>query len=139
MKTTLGLAAFAWIAFSGVGHAQPAGVTPEMIASALPEEGAPKAERGRYDVTIEPAFGATGLKVLRPTKLEGFARGDTLPVMVWGNGGCAINNPKYEGFLDTVASHGFLVVTTAGPPAPAGGPAPPRATADNLKAGIDWA
>jgi len=59
-------------------------------------------------------------------------------VVVWGNGGCAIDNPKYAGFLTTIASHGFLVITTAGAPAPAGTPGT-RATADDLKAAIDWA
>jgi len=61
--------------------------------------------------------------------------------VVWGNGGCAIDNPRYDGFLTTIASHGFLVITTAGaaPAAGAAGTPPPRATADNLKAAIDWA
>lgn len=153
MRTSLALAAFSLLAFSGICAAQPAGITPEMIASALPEEGAPKAVPGRYQVTLEPAFGAAGLKTFRPASLDRFPKQDTLPVFVWGNGGCAIDNAKYDGFLSTIASHGFLVVTTTGPadaaaPAaapPAGGAGPqggaPRrqATADNLKAGIDWA
>lgn len=151
MKLSLALAASAFLAFSGVCVAQPAGVTPEMIASALPEEGAPKAEPGRYLILAEPAFGTPGLKTFRPSNLEGFPKSDTLPVVVWGNGGCAIDNPRYDGLLSTIASHGFLVITTAAGGAPASTPpatpAPPpggpgggrRATADDLKAGIDWA
>jgi dienelactone hydrolase len=159
MRTSLAFAAFSLLGFSGLCGAQPAGITPEMIASALPEEGAPKAEPGRYQVTVEPAFGTAGLKTFRPASLDRFPKQDTLPVVVWGNGGCAIDNPKYDGLLSTIASHGFLVVTTAGSPqsgaapaaappaqaaAPAPGGAPPagaprRATADNLKAAIDWA
>jgi dienelactone hydrolase len=122
-----------------------------MIASSLPEEGAPKAVPGSYQVTAEPAFGTTALKTFRPASLDRFPRRDTLPVVVWGNGGCAINNPRYDGFLTTIASHGFLVITTTGatpPGAPAGAPpaGPPpagapssRATAEGLKAAVDWA
>jgi dienelactone hydrolase len=139
----LSLVAIALTAFSGMSSAQlPPGVTAEMIASSLPEEGAPKAEAGKYAVTAEPAFGNSGLKTFRPTDLTRFPKRDTLPVVVWGNGGCAINNPKYDGFLSTIASHGFLLVaTTSAAPAgaaPAGTP-PPRATAEDLKAAIDWA
>jgi dienelactone hydrolase len=151
---SLALGMLGVLAISGACMAQPAGITPEMIATALPEEGAPKAEPGRYQVTIEPAFGTTALKTFRPANLDRFPKQDTLPVLVWGNGGCAIENPKYDGFLSTIASHGFLVITTTGPAAPQGPPpqaqggqgvapvqgAPRRqATADNLKAAIDWA
>lgn len=137
MKRSLFLAAFALLARNGVCDAQPAGITPEMIATALPEEGAPKAEPGPYQVTAEPAFGAPGLRTFRPATLDPFPTRDTLPVVVWGNGGCAIDNPRYAGFLSTIASHGFLVVTTAGTGQE--GAARRRATADDLKAAIDWA
>jgi dienelactone hydrolase len=137
MKAGLALTAIALVAFSGTCSAQLAGVTPEMIASALPEAGAPKAQHGPYQVTSEPAFGASGLRTFRPANLERFPRRDTLPVVVWGNGGCAVDNPRYAGFLSTIASHGFLVITTAGPPQQG---APRRqATAADLKAAIDWA
>ena len=33
-------------------------------------------------------------------------------MMVWGNGGCAIDSTRYSGFLTTIASHGFLVLGT---------------------------
>jgi dienelactone hydrolase len=137
MKAFPALAACACLAMAAIGHAQPAGITPEMIATALPEEGAPKAEAGPYAVTQEPAAGAAGLTTFRPASLEAFPQADTLPVMVWGNGGCAIDNPRYAGFLTTIASHGFLVITTAGAAAPG---APRRqAGAGDLQAAIDWA
>jgi dienelactone hydrolase len=142
MKITLALAAFASLALgTGACIAQPAGITPEMIATALPEEGAPKAVPGPYQVTAEPAFGVSNLKTFRPSTLDRFPSRDTMPVMVWGNGGCAVENPRYSGFLTTIASHGFLVITTAGsaPQAGAASGPPPRATADDLKAAIDWA
>jgi dienelactone hydrolase len=73
--------------------------------------------------------------VYRPADLSPFPAKDTLPVMVWGNGGCAINSTRYAGFLTTIASHGFVVLATAAEPGATGG----RATADNLRKAIEWA
>jgi dienelactone hydrolase len=124
----------------------PPGITPEMIASALPEEGAPRAVPGAHQVSQAPAFGTPTLMTFRPATLDRFPTQEKMPVVVWGNGGCAISGPRYYGFLETIASHGFLVITTAAddaPPPAAGGAQPgtrPRAaTAADLKAGIDWA
>lgn len=136
MKTISSLLAASLFAFAAVAQAQlPPGITAEMIASALPEEGAPKAVPGTYPVSMEAA--GAGLKLFRPTSLDRFPKADTLPVVVWGNGGCAIDNPKYDGLLRTIASHGFLVLTTAGAQ-PEGAPRK-QATADDLKGAIDWA
>jgi len=123
------------LAFAGVAQAQrpPAGITPEMIATALPLEGAPLAVPGAYKVESGPAFGSPGQVVYRPADLTPFPGKDTLPVMVWGNGGCAINSTRYAGFLTTIASHGFLVMATAPEPGVT------RATADLLRKAMDWA
>jgi hypothetical protein len=150
MKASTALAAASLALFSTIAGAQlPPGITMEMVNTTLPEEGAPKAVPGKYKVTSGAAFGVEGLKVFHPADLARFPKKDTLPVFVWGNGGCAMDNPRYAGFLETIASHGFLVVTTtarpaaaapAAPAAPGGAPARPRqATAADLKAGIDWA
>ncbi|HJR69789.1 MAG TPA: hypothetical protein VKA43_07095, partial [Gammaproteobacteria bacterium] len=88
-KTNLIFATAALLA-GGASLAQPPGITREMIASALPVEGAPLAVPGPYETTSEPAFGAPGLMVFRPTNLDAFPARDTLPVLTWGNGGCAI-------------------------------------------------
>ena len=137
MKTSVVLAAVAWLGLTGTCAAQLAGVTPEMIASALPEEGAPQAVPGPYHVATELGFEAPGLRIFRPANLERFPKRDTLPVVIWGNGGCAVDSPRYAGFLSTIASHGFLVITTAGVSEEG---APRRqATAEDLKAAIDWA
>jgi dienelactone hydrolase len=137
MKTSFIITALALLGLSGTSSAQLAGVTPEMIASSLPEAGAPKAQPGPYSIIMESAFGVPGLRTFRPASLERFPQRDTLPVVVWGNGGCAVDSPRYAGFLTTIASHGFLVITTAGAP-PQDAPHP-RATAEDLKAAIDWA
>jgi hypothetical protein len=134
-KTSLVLGSTFVLALAAVTHAQRGGITPEMIATALPLEGAPLAVPGPYKVESGPAFGSPGHVVYRPADLAPFPAKDTLPVMVWGNGGCAINSTRYAGFLTTIASHGFLVMATAAQPGVAGG----RATADNLRAAIAWA
>jgi hypothetical protein len=134
-KTSIVSAATALLLLGGVGFAQPPGITREMIEAALPVEGAPLAEPGPYAVTSEKAFGAPGLLVFRPTNLDPFPKKDTLPLMVWGNGGCAIDSARYSGFLTTIASHGFLVMGTA---AQEGAPRR-QATADDLRAAVDWA
>lgn len=124
------------LALAAAAQAQrPAGITAEMIATALPVEGAPLAVPGPYKVESGPAFGSPGHVVYRPADLASFPGKDKLPVMVWGNGGCAINSTRYGGFFTTIASHGFVVIATAAEPGATGG----RATADNLRKGMDWA
>jgi dienelactone hydrolase len=119
-----------------VSHAQRGGgVNAEAIATALPLEGAPLAVPGPYKVESGPAFESPGHVVYRPADLTPFPSKDTLPLMVWGNGGCAINSRRYAGFFTTISSHGFVVMATAAEPGATGG----RATADNLRKAIDWA
>ena len=133
-KTATICAASALLALAAAAFAQPPGVTMEQINTTLPLEGAPLAVPGPYQVTTGPAFGNAGLMVFHPTTLDAFPSRDTLPVLVWGNGGCGIDTARYSGFLSTIASHGFLILGTA---AREGGPR--QATADDLRAAVDWA
>jgi len=135
MQKTIVAAAAVLLTGAGLCLAQPAGITREMISRALPLEGAPLAEPGPYQVTSEDAFGAAGLHVYRPAALDAFPKNDTLPVMVWGNGGCAIDSKNFGGFLTTIASHGILVLGTV----PQEGAARRQETADDMRAAIDWA
>jgi hypothetical protein len=149
VKTSFALAAasllFSTALLAAETGPQPPRMTPEMmkaIATTLPLEGAPKAIPGPYATASEPAFGVATLKIIRPKDLGKFPTKDTLPVVVWSNGGCAMENTKNQGFYETVASHGFLVVTTTNPPAdPAAAPGarPRAATAEDLTAAINWA
>ncbi len=120
--------------FSLAGKAQPQGVTMDMVNTTLPLEGALSAESGSYEVTSESAFGSLGHILFRPAELSAFPARDTLPVLVWGNGGCAIDSTRYGGFLGTIASHGFLVLATAS----VEGESRRRANAVDLLAAIDW-
>jgi dienelactone hydrolase len=135
MNRTIIAAAILVFISAGVCLAQPPGVTREMIERSLPLEGAPLAVPGPYKVTSEAAFGSAGYLVFHPTTLDAFPKKDTMPVMVWGNGGCAIDGTRYSGFLTTIASHGFLVLATVGQQ----GADRRQATADDLRAAIDWA
>jgi dienelactone hydrolase len=101
--------------------------------TALPVEGAPPAQPGPYEVVSEAAFGLPGHIVFRPANLDRFPRQDTLPVMVWANGGCASDSSPYAAFLTTVASHGFLVLATA----PVDGARDPFPTGDSAPTGYD--
>jgi dienelactone hydrolase len=132
-KTSIAIASTVLLALTAVVLAQPPGITREMIERALPVEGAPLAVAGPYAITSESAFGSPGLIVFRPTSLDAFPKKDTLPIMVWGNGGCAIEGKRYSGFLTTIASHGFLVMTTTAQEGVG------QQTADHLRAAIDWA
>src|ERR1700690_4521416 len=106
MPRTIVVAAAVFLTATGVCLAQPPGITREMISRALPLEGAPKAEPGPYQVVSEPAFGAPGFQVYRPAALDAFPKKDTLPVMVWGNGGGAIDSTHFSGFFPKPPSPG---------------------------------
>jgi hypothetical protein len=121
--------------FGAVGNAQPQGINMDRINTTLPLEGAPPAVPGPYEVTSEGTFGSPGHVLFRPADLSAFPVKDTLPVMVWGNGGCAIDSTRYAGFLSTIASHGFLVLSTA----TVEGETRRQANAADLLAAVDWA
>jgi dienelactone hydrolase len=87
--------------------------------------------------------------VYRPIDLGGMGS-RKLGVMVWGNGGCRDDGASARAHLTEVASHGYLVIAPGklyGPeesaPIPRRGPDgryPPQATtAEQVRAGIDWA
>ena len=49
-----------------------------------------------------------------------------LPIIAWGNGGCANNGLSHRNFLMEIASHGYLAIAIGppiAPPARQGGPA----------------
>jgi dienelactone hydrolase len=62
-----------------------------------------------------------GHTIYRPENISGFNQKNSLPVVAWGNGGCANSSTFYAPFLAEIASRGFLVVAI-GPYTP--GPAP---------------
>jgi hypothetical protein len=135
IKKTSGYASIFLLAFAGVAVAQPPGITMEEIGRQLPLEGAPLAVPGPYAVISEPAFGMPTHVIFRPADLSAFPSRDTLPVMAWGNGGCGIDGMRYADFLSTIASHGFLVITTV----PVEGAERVRGVSQNMIDAFDWA
>ena len=69
-KTSFASAAAGLLVLAGVSFAQPPGITPEMINTTLPLEGAPLAVAGPYKVTSEPASGSPGHVVFRPADAQ---------------------------------------------------------------------
>ena len=86
-----------------------------------PVQGPPPTGSGPYSAIIEGDTGVPGHTIYRPENLSPFNQNNSLPVVAWGNGGCANSSTFYAPFLAEIASRGFLVVAI-GPYTP--GPAP---------------
>jgi hypothetical protein len=106
----------------------------EQLSIGLPEEGAPRAVVGPYAVTSQTIAGSPGFVVYRPRDPRALAAGERLPVVVWGNGACLADGSGFSGFLSTIASYGFLVVTSAAVP----GEPQARVTSRHLLQALDW-
>jgi hypothetical protein len=48
-----------------------------------------------------------GHTVYRPENLSGFGSRNPMPVVTWGNGGCANSSQGFANFLAEIASHSF--------------------------------
>src|ERR1700704_6434271 len=120
----------AFVLAACASFAQAPGPGADLVRTTLPLEGAPKAIPGPYKVLSEPALGSPGHLVFRPEDLGRFP--GKLPVMAWGDGGCAINSARYSGFFTTIASHGFLVIGSVPEP----NAERRQQTADDLKKAI---
>ena len=98
MRKTLFFAAAAVLAM--------AGVSVQAQNSRIVEEGG----TGPYKaIMMEEASLATHT-IFRPQDLSKFDKKNLLPVVVWGNGGCANSPSGHVNFLNEVASQGFLIV-----------------------------
>ncbi len=88
---------------------------------------------GAYPATLEVDPALPTHTIFRPSNLDGLGA-VRLPVLAWGNGGCA-NSPRgFEPFLMEIASHGFLVIAIGTTPPPQG-----RTSYKQLIEAIDWA
>lgn len=137
MKAALSIAALTVLTLCSTCAGLAVAGTAKTSVPAASRKASGTAKQSPYRVTVEPAPGAPALRTFRPESLDQFPRGDTLPVVVWGNGGCVYDTPVYASFLRTVASYGFLVITTEATPGKA---VPSRhVTVADLKAAIEWA
>jgi dienelactone hydrolase len=57
-----------------------------------------------------------------------------LPVLLWGNGGCAAAGSLYQSFLREIASHGFIVLANGSPT----GWADPQTKMTQMTQSLDW-
>ncbi|MBN2702814.1 MAG: hypothetical protein JXR23_01250 [Pontiellaceae bacterium] len=82
--------------------------------------------------------------VFRPKDMDKVSADKKLPIIVWGNGGCANSPSGHLNFLSEVASHGYLIVAIGPMPqegARGGGMGGGAAASDKpqLIQAIDWA
>jgi hypothetical protein len=88
--------------------------------------------------------------IYRPKDLSAFGDKEKLPILAWGNGGCANSNSGHQNYLSEIASHGYLIVAIGpnqagggrgGAGAPAGGApaAAPGPSGGTLLEAINWA
>ena len=91
--------------------------------------------------------------IYRPKDLSAFGDREKLPILAWGNGGCANSNSGHQNYLSEIASHGYLIVAigpnqagggrggpgAAGPGAGATAPATPVPSGGTLLEAINWA
>ena len=67
---------------------------------------------GPYKAVVYEVEGFAEHTIFAPKDLSVFNAKKPLPVLVWGNGGCA-NSPRgHEKFLNDIASYGYLVLAT---------------------------
>ena len=65
---------------------------------------------GPYKAIMMEEASLTTHTIFRPQDLSKFDKKNLLPVIVWGNGGCANSPSGHVNFLNEVASQGFLIV-----------------------------
>jgi hypothetical protein len=142
----LGAVGGAFLLAIAVGGAAPAPV-PAAPAASAPAVGTELGERTVEDGGTGPykaiQVGDSSLPthtIFRPKDLSAF--GDKkLPILAWGNGGCANSSSGHQNYLSEIASHGFLVVAigpmqTGGGRGGAGGGG---TKSSQLLDAVDWA
>lgn len=65
---------------------------------------------GPHAVAIESYPSLTSHTAYHPANLDAFGPSNRLPIVSWGNGGCARVGTAFSGFLTQVASHGYLAI-----------------------------
>lgn len=65
---------------------------------------------GAYKAIMMEESTLSSHTIFRPQDISKFNKKNLLPVVVWGNGGCAESPSGHVNFLNEVASQGFLIV-----------------------------
>jgi hypothetical protein len=145
-KPTALLAAASFLtAFAMAGLSGPWTVT-ATAAPAAEESGERTVEDGGTGPYKAIVVGDSSLPthtIYRPKDLSAFSGRTKLPILAWGNGGCANSSRSHQNYLSEIASHGFLIVAIGPLPAPGdgrGGGAPAGGpSGGTLLQAINWA
>lgn len=97
---------------------------------------------GPYSAIVTEDAGLPGMTIYRPKDLSPFA-GKKLPVLLWGNGGCANSTDGHKNFLNEIASQGYIVLgigplQRAQGGGPGGGGMGGGTKASQLTDALDW-
>lgn len=65
---------------------------------------------GAYKAIMMEEASLSSHTIFRPQDISKFNKSNKMPVVVWGNGGCAESPSGHVNFLNEVASQGFLIV-----------------------------
>ena len=93
---------------------------------------------GPYNAIMVTESSLSTHTVFRPKDLNVFRRKNKLPIIAWGNGGCANSPWEHVNFLSEISSYGFLVIAI-GPMPDEGQRGGGRSTSSQLIDAINWA
>lgn len=94
---------------------------------------------GPYPAIVEGDPTLPTHTIYRPQDLAAFGASARLPVVAWGNGGCANSSLPFRPFLLEIASHGVLVVALGAARELENEPVFSSTEASELLDAIDWA
>ena len=77
----------------------------EELASMIIEEGG----TGPYKAVVLGEETLPKFTIYRPQNLGDFGSKQKLPILLWGNGGCADSSSMHKLFLNEIASNGFII------------------------------
>jgi hypothetical protein len=87
---------------------QASGSMPPGTTNAPPPKATPP---GPHAVTVESYPSLATHTAYHPSDLGVFGPSNRLPIVSWGNGGCARIGTAFSGFLTQIASHGYLAIS----------------------------
>ena len=83
------------------------GANAQIVNSKVVDDGG----SGPFKAIVVSEASLPGFTVYRPEKLlESAGTDGTLPIIIFGNGGCANSSLGHERFLNDLASYGYVVV-----------------------------
>lgn len=65
--------------------------------------------RGPYRAIAMGEIALPAFTIYRPENLNDFGKSKKLPILLWGNGGCADSSGMHKLYLNEIASHGFIL------------------------------